>query len=548
MNALFKLGIAICLLIVGVVGGIYVGGGKAALRRLEAPLTILDSVASETQAPAMIRTAEGVPMAAPLFYRDPMGKTETSVMPKKDAMGMEYLPVYRRDSEGTGRILFYRDPLDKPEISPTPKKDSMSMDYLPVREQIPGQSPNAQSPNTQSPNAQSSDAIPAQQGSGKGKILYYRNPMGLADISNEPKKDSMGMDYIPVYESAAADDGNVVRVSLDKVQKLGVSYEAAQERKLTRNIRAVGSVQADESRQLAVASRFDGLVEKLYVAKTGDQVQAGQKLLEINSPDLREAERNYVTARRVAPDLMQINIERLVSQGLTLAQIAELKDSAEVPRTTGLYAPGAGVVTEKTVIQGAWVKAGDTLYKLVDLRHVWVLANVYERDIASIHNGETASLTFAAYPGKQFQGEVSLIYPEVEMSTRTAKVRIELDNPDLMLKPGMYADVSIATDLSGQIALTVPDSAILDDGIHQIVLVSRGEGRFEPKEVKLGSRGNGYAEVLSGLDKGDEVVVSANFLIDAESNLQAALRAFTVDKASAKTPSSQPGNEQEVSQ
>src|SRR5262249_23002704 len=152
------------------------------------------------------------------------------------------------------------------------------------------------------------------------------------------------------------------------------------------------------------------------------------------------------------------------------------------------------------------------LYKLVDLSHVWVLADVYERDLASIHNGETASVTFTAFPGKQFQGTVSLIYPEVEMGTRTAKVRIELDNPNLSLKPGMYADVAIATDLSDQIALTVPESAILDDGRNQIVLVSRGEGRFEPKEVKLGSRGNGYAEVLSGLDKGDKVVVSANFL------------------------------------
>jgi|GEM_PF-263632 len=545
MKTLSKFAMASGLLIAGVVGGIYLGGGTAALRRLEAPLAILDSAASETQGSTVIRTAEGVPMATPLFYRDPMGKAEISVTPKKDAMGMDYLPVYRSDSEGTGRILFYRDPMGRPEISPAPKKDSMGTDYLPVREQMPGQSFRVDQPS----DVQSSGAIAAQAGDGKGRILYYRNPMGLADVSSEPKKDSMGMDYIPVYENEAAENGNVVRVSLDKVQKLGVSFEAAQERKLTRNIRAVGSVQADESRQLAVASRFDGLVEKLYIAKTGDQVQAGQKLLEINSPDLREAERNYVTARRLAPDLMQVNIERLVSQGLSTAQIAELKDSAEVPRTTGIYAPGEGVVTEKTVIQGAWVKAGDTLYKLVDLRHIWVIANVYERDIASVHSGEVASLTFTAYPGRQFQGTVSLIYPEVEISTRTAKVRIELDNPDLLLKPGMYADVSIVTDLSDEIALTVPESAILDDGAHQVVLVSRGEGRFEPKEVKLGSRGNGYAEVLGGLEQGDKVVVSANFLIDAESNLQAALRAFTADKASAKAPpSGQPGSDQEAGQ
>lgn len=374
----------------------------------------------------------------------------------------------------------------------------------------------------------------------KGKILYYRNPMGLADVSNEPKRDSMGMDYIPVYENDAADDGTTVHISLDKVQKLGVSTEAAQNRKLTRNLRAVGSVQPDESRQLAVTSRFDGWVEKLYVAKTGDQVQRGEKLLDISSPDLRDVQRNYLTARRLAPDLTQVNLERLQSQGLSQAQIAELDNRKDVPRVTGIYAPDDGQVIEKPVIQGAWVKAGDLLYRLVDLRHIWVLAEVYERDLAAVKSGQNATVTFAAYPGQQFKGTVSLIYPEVSMTTRTAKIRIDVDNADLKLKPGMYADVMLATDLSTTLALTVPESAILDDGTHQIVLVSRGEGRFEPREVKLGMRGSGYAEVLNGLQSGDKVVVSANFLIDAESNLQSALRAFTTDKTGTKSGTTVP--------
>ena len=538
MKILSAIALAVLFLIVGAVGGVYATGGMEALRRLATPLTIFQSFASENQKTPTPVTAEGIPMAPPLFYRDPMGKAEISATPKKDPMGMDYLPVYRSDSDGTGRILFYRDPMGRPEISPAPMKDAMGMDYLPVRAQMPGDASDATPAKSE----------PAKFDGGKGKILYYRNPMGLADISNEPKKDSMGMDYIPVYENEAAENGNVVRVSLDKVQKLGVSFEVAQERQLSGSIRAVGSVQADESRQLAVTRRFDGLVEKLYTSKTGDQVQAGQKLLEINSPDLREAQRNYVTARHLAPDLMQVNIERLISQGLTQAQITELKDGTEVPRTTGIYAPGDGIVIEKSVMQGAWVKAGDMLYRLVDLRHVWVLAGVYERDLASIHNGETASVTFAAYPGKQFHGAVSLVYPEIDKSTRTAKVRIELDNPDLLLKPGMYADVAITTDLSDAIALTVPDSSVLDDGTHQVVLISRGDGRFEPKEVKLGKRGNGYTEVLNGLNKGDKVVVSANFLIDAESNLQAALGAFTADKSAAKASAGQSADTQEIGQ
>jgi Cu(I)/Ag(I) efflux system membrane fusion protein len=513
MRSLAFLTLVLSLMVASLIGGIYLAGEKTALDRF-----IDTRLLFEKEAEA---STDGIQLAVdpgekPLFYRDPMDKPEISTEPKKDSMGMDYLPVYPDDSEGTGRILFYRDPMGKAEISPTPRKDSMGMDYLPVRKQMP---------------AKSAEAAPAQPPGGKGKILYYRNPMGLPDISKEPKKDSMGMDYIPVYENDAADDGNIVRISLDKVQKLGVATAVVEERKLSRAIRAVGTVQPDESRQMAVSSRFDGWVEKLYVAKTGDEVKRGQKLVEINSPDLREVQRDYMTSRRLAPDLTQVNLERLQSQGLSQAQIAELNDRKDVPRTTGIYAPDDGQVIEKPVIQGAWVKAGDLLYRLVDLRHVWVLAEIYERDLAAVKPGQNATVTFAAFPGQEFQGTVSLIYPEVSMATRTAKVRIELDNPDFRLKPGMYADVVVATDLSADLALTVPESAILDDGKHQVVLIDRGEGRFEPRAVKLGSRGNGYAEIPNGLASGDKVVVSANFLIDAESNLQAALRVFSTDKA-----------------
>lgn len=476
-NGLFVV-LALLLVSVGSVGGIYLAGGRPALDRLANPHAIFDAIANE------IPPASDTPVA----------------QIKSNSMG-------------------------KPEISPVPKKDSIRTDHTSFREQLPGEA---------------ADTAPAKSQGGKGKILYYRNPMGLADISSEPKKDSMGMDYIAVYENDTSDDGNTVHISLDKVQKLGVSTEAAQDRKVTRNIRAVGSVRPDESRQIAVASRFDGWVEKLYVAKTGDQVRRGEKLLEINSPDLREVQRNYVTARKLAPELTQVNLERLQSQGLSQTQIAELDGRKDVPLTTGIYAPDDGQVIEKPVIQGAWVKAGDLLYRLVDLRHIWVLAEVNERDLATVKPGQSATITFTAYPGQQFKGTVSLIYPEVSMTTRTAKVRIEVDNADLNLRPGMYADVVVATDLSTTLTLTVPESSILDDGTHQIVLVSRGDGRFEPREVKLGVRGNGYAEVLSGLQSGDKIVVSANFLIDAESNLQSALRAFTTDKTATKSGSMSP--------
>ncbi|MBL8710661.1 MAG: efflux RND transporter periplasmic adaptor subunit [Rhodospirillaceae bacterium] len=398
-----------------------------------------------------------------------------------------------------------------------------------------------------SPNADTAQNVPsgdpalAHKGA-KGEILYYRNPMGLPDISDTPKQDSMGMDYIPVYENELAEADNVIRISLDKVQKLGVTTVAVEEKTLARTVRAVGSVVQDESRETAVTAGFDGWVEKLYAATTADLVEKGQKLLDINSPSLRIVQQNYLIALRQSPELAHVARERLQSQGMTETQIAELENMPTVPRTTGIYASASGVILEKPVIRGAWVEAGDLLYRLIDLRHVWVLADINERDISGIRPGQLATVTFSAFPGVTRPGTVSLIYPDVSTATRTARIRIELDNAELLLRPGMYADVAIATDAAQGLVLTVPESAVLDDGARQTVLVSRGDGLFEPRAVSLGNRGDGYAEVLHGLSLGEEVVVSANFLIDAESNLQAALRSFMSENAkkSASTEGSEP--------
>ena len=449
------------------------------------------------------------------------------------------------DPVRTGPVLYYQDPEGKPFYSLRPKQTGDGRDFVAVHAD--------QEVNAAEQPAGASEPEDNSGGTSK-RILYYRNPMGLPDTSPVPKKDSMGMDYIAVYEDGGNTDGNVVQVNLDKVQKLGVMTAPAVEKQLTRTIRAVGSIQPDESRQIAVSSRFDGWVDKLYVAKTGDQVDKGQKLLEVSSPDLRAAQRNYLTAIRQSPDLVQIAVERLQNQGLSKQQIAELRDPDAVPPTTGIYAPGAGQVIEKTVIQGAWIRAGDLLYRLVDLRHVWIIAEVYERDLTKITPGQEAKITFSAFPGRTFSGTVSLVYPEISMATRTAKVRIELDNKDQQLRPGMYADVEIATPLAGLAALSVPESAILDDGQHQTVLVALGEGKFEPRTVKLGERADGYAEVLSGLVSGENVVISANFLIDAESNLQAALRSFVGSQGQTtggndgkpQPPATQPGADAEM--
>lgn len=359
-----------------------------------------------------------------------------------------------------------------------------------------------------------------------GKILFYRNPMGLPDISYEPKKDSMGMDYIPVYENEA-EDGNIVKISLDKVQKLGVKTEAAALRTLTRDIRATGTIQPDEARQVIVTSKFDGWVQHLNVDKTGEAVERGQTMLELVSPELQLAQQEYIRQKSISPNRAEAAAQQLKTLGLTESQISALDDLKDTSAAIPVVAPAGGQVVEKMAIQGARVAAGEPLYRLVDFSHVWVIAEVYEQDLPMVRVGQTAEVELDAFPGERFKGEVSFIYPTLTAATRTAKVRVELDNPDGKLKANMFAAVQLSADMVSGEVLSVPDSAILDTGKRQTVLVERGEGRYEPREVKVGRRADGYVEILEGVAKDEKVVVSANFLIDAESNLQSALKAFT---------------------
>jgi membrane fusion protein, copper/silver efflux system len=511
----------VAILALGVAIGIYLTGGQAALEQ-----AIAGQVPSGTAHPADATQAPSVPgndgasSARVLFYRDPMGLPEISTEPKKDWMGMDYIPVYENQGPAAGKVLFYRDPMGRPEISTEPKKDSMGMDYIPIYEG----------------GGTASDQVATAAEGGKGKILYYRHPMGLPDISYEPKKDSMGMDYIPVYENEATDQGNVVKISLDKVQKLGVATEQAARRRLTRIIRATGTIQPDESRQAIVTARFDGWVQNLRVSKTGDLVKRGQTMLELFSPSLRLAQQEYITARQADPSLAAAAMQRLEALGLSPGQISALKDAAKAPGAVVVAAPADGQVVEKMAIGGMRVMAGEPLYRLVDFSHVWVIAQIYERDLASIRPGLPVEIELDAFPAERFAGLVSFIYPGLTPETRTARVRIELDNPGGRLKADMYATVLLSADMQAAEVLAVPETAVLDTGKKQAVLVERGEGRYEPREVKLGRRADGYAEILEGVKDGEKVVVSANFLIDAESNLQAALRAFTAGDKQSDAP------------
>jgi Cu(I)/Ag(I) efflux system membrane fusion protein len=424
-------------------------------------------------------------------------------------------------------ILYYRDPTGAPYWSATPKKDKDGRDYLPVY---------ADEEPTFGPGGEIKK--PPQTATGPRKILYYRNPMGLADTSPVPKKDWMGMDYIPVYEGEEQDDGKSVRVSLDKVQRSGVRTETVEMRTIVRPVRGVGTIEHDEGRIIVVAMRSEGFIEDLFVSRTGQHVQAGDPLFRVYSPEIQRVQSELVVLRspsRTGPDVAR-DIEgaslRLRNLGVPESRIREVRDKGVNPRTLDWPSPATGDVIQKRIVNGQRVAAGDELYRIADHSHLWVIADVAESDLAAIKIGMRATVTVRAYMDQPIAGEVTFIYPELKPETRTARVRIEVPNPDGRLKIDMYADVVFGAGAGETPVVAVPTSALIDSGNRQVVLVAKGEGRFEPRSVKIGRRGDGYVEILDGLSKGEEVVTSATFLIDAESNLRAALQAFTQSEAS----------------
>jgi len=373
----------------------------------------------------------------------------------------------------------------------------------------------------------------------KPRILYYRNPMGLPDTSPVPKKDQMGMDYVPVYEGEEP-QGAEIKISLDKVQKLGVKTEAAAYRNLARGVRALGTVQVDERSQRTVAPRFEGWIQKLLVNTTGAAVRRGQPLMEVYSPDLVAAQQEYViawkgmqTLKDAGPEiqasmrnLLDGSLQRMRNWDIDEEELRRLQEEGKPRNALTLRSPANGVILEKPSIQGMRFMPGEVLYRIADLSSLWLVAEVFEQDLSLVRLGQSARIHVNAYPERVFQGKVAFIYPAVTAETRTARVRIDLSNPGQLLKPAMYAEVELAVPQSPVKRLSVPDSAVLDSGNRQLVLVRRDEGRFEPREIRVGARGDGYVEVLDGIREGDSVVVAANFLIDSESNLRSALNAF----------------------
>jgi Cu(I)/Ag(I) efflux system membrane fusion protein len=469
-----------------------------------------------------------------LFYRDPMRGRDLSRHPKKDGMGMDYLPVRRSDVASLLRNLpaipkpsaeeplFYRDPMGGSDISLTPRQDSMGMDYLPVRA--------AEMHAALPPLAAQSAPAPIKMAveAGKKRILYYRNPMGLPDTSPVPKKDAMGMDYTPVYEEEGADAAGL-KMAQGKIQRTGVRSEPVERRALTSKIRVPGSIQLDERRLAVVATRTEAFIEKVAEVTTGDQVTKGQPLLRLYSPAIATAAADYLVVSTTPSWSGGSTLEgvrrRLETLDAPPEFIREIARKRKVPPSVTWPAARDGIILERNAVEGMKAQAGQILFRIADLSVVWALVDVSERDYARLKLGQPVTIRVRGLPDKTFTGRVALIYPQINKETRTTRVRIELANPGLALRPDMYVDAEIGAGEEDVVA-AAPESSVIDTGKRQVVILDKGDGRFEPREVETGRRGDGFVEIRKGVRQGDRVVTAANFLIDAESNLKAALQQF----------------------
>lgn len=434
------------------------------------------------------------------------------------AEALRMVPVTAAAAQSVDAPIYYQDPDGKPLYSVSPKKTPDGRDY----KAVPADA------DASLDEASASKAKPTA--SVDRKIKFYRNPMGLLDTSPTPKKDSMGMDYIPVYEGEDTDDGSVT-LSPGKIQRTGVKSESAALRVLRTLIRAPGTIQLDERRISVISMRAESWVQKVANVTTGARVSKGQPLMEIYSPAVATASAEYIATINSKTTGREGfygrgSRQRLMNLDVPDAAIVAMEKSRVVPIAIEWSAPRDGIVLERNAIEGMRAQPGDVLFRVADTSVVWAVIDVAERDLGTLAVGQPVSVKARSFPGREFAGTISIIYPQVNRETRTARVRIELSNPDGALLPDMYVDAEINTG-SSEPVLTIPKSAVLDSGTKQSVFVDKGEGRFEPRDVRLGRRGDGYIEVREGITEGEPVVVSANFLIDAESNLKAALKGFS---------------------
>jgi RND family efflux transporter MFP subunit len=472
-----------------------------------------------------------------LCYVSPKNPNYIKEVPGKDLEGNELVPVYPTGTPGQPpppavapqaakkkrKIKYWVAPMDPTYIRDKPGKSPMGMDLVPVYEETPAAAPAA-------------PAAGAQKGR---KIKYWVSPMDPGYIRDKPGKAPCGMDLVPVYEEAGEVGPGTITVPPGTVQSMGVRTAKVEIRPLSRMTLAVGRVIFDERNLNVITTKVDGWVDRLYVNATGDPVRRGQTLLAIYSPDLVSAQEEYLLAVRNlkvmknspvkelaegAQRLAAASRRRLAYFDISAAQINELERTGQVRKHLRLYSPASGIVTKRMATQGMYVKAGMPLLEVADLSTIWVDADIYQYELPWIKVGQTVTMSLEYLPGESFQGKIDYIYPYLKEATRTAKVRLRFPNPQLKLKPEMFAQVKIESPVTHN-AVVVPSDAVIDTGLKQHVFLALGQGRFEPREVKLGVMGNdGLREVLAGLQGEEDVVTSAQFMLDSESRFREAVQ------------------------
>jgi len=407
--------------------------------------------------------------------------------------------------------LFYRNPMNPKITSPVPAQDEMGMDYIPVY----------------------ADNGPPKE----RKPLFYRNPMNPKITSPAPAQDEMGMDYIPVYADAELDaNTGTVRIDATVVQNIGVRTTEVKRTTLSRHIRTIGRIAYDEQRVARLHPKYDGWVEKLFVDRTGERVKKGDMLLSIYSPQLVATQEEYLLAlnsaaklkespfadvRDGAESLLRSSKERLQLLDVPKHQIHQLETERKIMKDVHIHSPFDGIVMNIGAREGERITPETELYMITDLSRVWAIVDLYEDDIPWVRVGDTAKTQVAGIPGRVFTGKVTYIYPYLEAKTRTIKVRLEFNNRDLALKPDMFANVDIQANKRLD-AVVVPSEAIVRTGTQEQVFIERAPGQFEPRKVTIGLSANGMTQILGGLEVGELVVSSGQFLLDSESKLNEA--------------------------
>ena len=501
-----------------------------------------------------------------LYWQAPMDPAYISDKPGKSPMGMDLVPVYEDEEQRASSTAMEHEAEGVHEVYTCPMHPEMIQDQ-------PGQSPQCamdlvqktiEEGTTRTIYTCSMHPEVMQNQPGRcpqcGMTLVkktveeeatetvYVCPMHPEVISHEPGECPIcGMDLVPKEVTKAA----TVKLTSDVIQKIGVRTALVDEFPLRRTIRTVGHVTYDETRIVDITTKISGWAEKLYVDFTGQMVKKGEPLIEIYSPELVSTQEEYLLAvqskgylgesrfpeiRAGAQSLLSSTRRRLLLWDITEEQIEILEREKTVQKFMTIYSPQRGIVIEKDVFEGGFVKSDKPLYRIADLSKVWVNVSIYEYELPWVEVGQTATMTLSYAPGKTFQGKISFIYPYLEEKTRTVKARLEFPNPQWELKPEMYADIVIESPLAFH-GLSVPDEAVIHSGDRNIVVVDMGDGRFVPRVVTLGVEADNHYQVIKGLKAGERVVTSAQFLIDSESRLKEAIQKMLArQKAGGKEP------------